>query len=182
MNRFIAADSAMCIGCRTCEIACALAHEPSRDVETLTPTHFEPRLHLVRTFQVSTVATCHQCEDAPCLHACPTGAIFHSGDTVQVDQARCIGCKSCVIACPFGAMQVVTHPAHRVFAGVTIANGVKAEAHKCDLCAGRATGPACVEVCPTKALHIVDAALLEETRRQRQLHSALEPSGLSAVA
>jgi len=182
MNRFIAADSNKCIGCRTCEIACALAHEPSHDIEALTPTHFEPRLHLVRTFQVSTMATCHQCEDAPCLHACPTGAIFHAGDVVQVDQSRCIGCKSCVIACPFGAMEVVTFPAHRVFAGIELPGGVKAEAHKCDLCANRAAGPACVEVCPTKALHVVDATALQATRRQRQQHSAIEPTSLGAVA
>ncbi len=51
-----------------------------------------------------------------------------------------------VIACPFGAMEVVTDPAHRMFAGIEIPNGVKAEAHKCDLCIDRAAGPACVQV------------------------------------
>jgi len=168
MNRFIVADSAKCIGCRTCEIACALAHEPSHEVGSITRTHFEPRLQLIRSFQVSTMATCHQCEDAPCLHACPMGAIFHGDEIIQVDQARCIGCKDCVIACPFGAMEVVTYPAHQLFAGIEIPNGVKAEAHKCDLCTDRATGPACVQVCPTKALHVVDAAVLESTRKQRQ--------------
>lgn len=182
MNRFIATEPTKCIGCRTCEIACALAHEPSHDVEALTPTHFEPRLHLIRTFQISTIVTCHHCEDAPCVNACPSGAIFYSYQSVQVDQSRCLGCKNCVVACPFGVMEVVTHPARRSFAGIEIQNGVKAEAHKCDLCINRAAGPACVEVCPTKALHVMDAGTLEETRRERQQRSALESSGIRAVA
>jgi len=182
MNRFIAADSTLCIGCRTCEIACALAHDQSHDIESLTPSHFQPRLHLVRTFQVSAMATCHQCEDAPCLNACPTGAIFHDNQIIQVDQSRCIGCKNCVIACPFGAMEVVSHPARRVFAGIEMQNGVKAEAHKCDLCIDRAAGPACVQVCPTKALHVMDEEAIGETRRQRQQHSTLDSSTVRAVA
>lgn len=181
MNRFVAADPMKCIGCRTCEVACAVAHEPSHNVESLTPTHFESRLHLVRSFQVSTMATCHQCEDAPCLRACPTGAIFHGREVIQVDQARCIGCKNCVIACPFGAMEVITHPAHQSFAGIEIPDGIKAEAHKCDLCAGRDAGPACVQVCPTKALHVVDTAMLEATRRQRQEHTVLGQTVSSTV-
>ncbi|CAH2605556.1 putative electron transport protein HydN (plasmid) [Rhodovastum atsumiense] len=181
MNRFIVTEPAKCIGCRTCEVACVLAHEPTQNVEALSPTRFSPRLHVVRTLQVSTPVTCHHCEDAPCLNACPSGAIFYSGDTVQIDQSRCLGCKTCVVACPFGAMEVISRPAQRNFAGVELTNGVKAEAHKCDLCKNRAQGPACVSVCPTDALHVMDAAAMEEVRRRRQQRSALDSGTIGAV-
>ncbi|OKW97026.1 (4Fe-4S)-binding protein [Escherichia coli] len=91
--------------------------------------------------------TCHHCEDAPCARSCPNGAISHVDDSIQVNQQKCIGCKSCVVACPFGTMQIVLTP--------VAAGKVKATAHKCDLCAGRENGPACVENCPADALQLV---------------------------
>lgn len=176
MNRFIVAEPSKCIGCRTCEIACVLAHTPTDSVDALAPagSKFEPRLKVFKTLTVSVPVMCHHCEDAPCVNACPSHAIAYRDDTVQVDQSKCLGCKTCVVACPFGAMAVVTRPAVRTFAGLTLADGVKAEAHKCDLCIDHAGGPACVTVCPTDALHIMDAARLAETRTLRQLRSAIE--------
>lgn len=182
MNRLIVSEPSKCIGCRTCEIACVLAHSKSNDVDAMTKKDFAPRLKLIRTLAISTPVTCHHCDDAPCLNACPAGAIVYRADTVQVDQERCIGCKTCVVACPFGAMDVISVPAKRAFAGVQIANGMKAEAHKCDLCLGRDGGPACAEVCPTKALHVMDEAALETTRRLRQQRAAVEAATLGAVA
>jgi len=173
MNRFIVSEPNKCISCHTCEVACVLAHEPSQSVEALTPTHFAPRLRLMNTLTVSTPVTCHHCEDAPCLNACPSGAIYYSANTVQVDQARCLGCKTCVVACPFGVMEVITHPVYRDFAGVRVADGVKAEAHKCDLCINREQGPACVQVCPTAALHVMDETMMAELQQRRRLRSAL---------
>ncbi|MEI5083850.1 4Fe-4S binding protein, partial [Pseudomonas aeruginosa] len=63
--------------------------------------------------------------DAPCARSCPNGAISHVDDSIQVNQQKCIGCKSCVVACPFGTMQIVLTP--------VAAGKVKATAHKCDL-------------------------------------------------
>ncbi len=177
MNRFITTEPAKCIGCLTCEIACVLAHESAPDIETLSPTNFEPRLHVVHSFQVSTPVTCHQCDDAPCLNACPSGAILYSRGTVQVNQTACFGCKNCVVACPFGAMDLLTHAAYTDIGGMRLQSGVKTEAHKCDLCVNRAAGPACVQVCPTKAIHVMDAARMEDTRLQRQQRSAIESDG-----
>ncbi|NVO15252.1 MAG: 4Fe-4S dicluster domain-containing protein [Rhodoplanes sp.] len=182
MNRLIVSEPSKCIGCRTCEIACVLAHSKSNDVDAMSKKDFAPRLKLIRTLNISTPVTCHHCDDAPCLNACPAGAIVYRADTVQVDQERCIGCKTCVVACPFGAMDVISVPARRAFAGVQIANGMKAEAHKCDLCLGRDGGPACAEVCPTKALHVMDEAALETTRRLRQQRAAVEAATFGAVA
>jgi len=179
MNRFIVAESAKCIGCHTCEVACVLAHVPSHSVEGLTPANFAPRLRLMLTLNTSAPVTCHHCEDAPCLNACPSGAISFSADTVQVDQSRCLGCKTCVVACPFGAMEVVTSPAYRNVGGTQVANGVKAEAQKCDLCVGRTGGPACIQVCPTAALHVMDDALMAEMQQRRRQRSAREAAKFS---
>jgi electron transport protein HydN len=181
MNRFIVSEPNKCIGCHTCEVACVLAHEPSHSVGALTPANFAPRLKLVLSGSVSTPVTCHHCEDAPCLNACPSGAIFYSVGTVQVDQSRCLGCKTCVVACPFGVMEVITHPIHRTFSGLKVADGLKAEAHKCDLCIGRDQGPACVQVCPTAALHVMDDDMMAELQTQRRQRSALN-SGIAGTA
>ncbi|MCK7229086.1 4Fe-4S dicluster domain-containing protein [Enterobacter asburiae] len=140
MNRFIMADSEKCIGCRTCEVACAVSHQ-----EFVSSNDLMPRIRVVKGGAYTTAVGCHQCEDAPCANVCPTSAIRRSAGTWLVEQARCIGCKSCVVACPFGAMQVRLE-------------GNRAHALKCDLCAHREGGPACVEACPTHALRCVDPA------------------------
>lgn len=177
MNRFIVAEPSRCIGCRTCEIACVLAHAEPGGLSGLSTTTFAPRLRVIKSLDISTPVTCHHCDDAPCVNACPSGAIVYRQNTVQVEQERCLGCKTCVIACPFGAMEVVTVPAEQRFAGVRVALGVKAEAHKCDLCIDRAAGPACISVCPTDALHIMDESYMEETLRRRREQSASETVG-----
>ena len=99
MNRFVIADPSKCIGCRTCEIACAMAHQPVGAEEALTPHNFAPRLTVIRNAKVTTPVLCRQCDDAPCVRACPSGAIVYSADSVQVIQSRCVGCKTCVVAC-----------------------------------------------------------------------------------
>lgn len=103
---------------------------------------------------VTTPVLCRQCEDKPCAAACPNQAIVSCDGVVKVEQSRCIGCKSCVVACPYGAIRVATRPVANS-GGLFRTQGQKAEALKCDLCAHRLAGPACVEVCPTQALRLV---------------------------
>lgn len=146
MNRFILADPEKCIGCRTCEVACMMSHQ-----DAAAPDASTSRIRVVKGGTFTTAVGCHQCEDAPCANVCPTGAIRRTAGAWLVDQARCIGCKSCMVACPFGAMQV-RYVAER------------ARALKCDLCAHREGGPACVEACPTRALSCVDPARLRAER------------------
>ena len=110
-----------------------------------------PRLKVMLNEKESAPQLCHQCEDAPCANVCPTGAIHRAAGAWLVEQARCIGCKSCMVACPFGAMQV------RVVED-------RVQALKCDLCAHREGGPACVEACPTHALRCIDPASLRAER------------------
>ncbi|QBN08600.1 4Fe-4S dicluster domain-containing protein [Enterobacter cloacae complex sp.] len=101
MNRCIMADAEKCIGCRTCEVACAVAHQ-----DNFTAQAFTSRLRVVKGDAYTTAVGCHQCEDAPCANVCPTHAIRRTAGAWLVEQTRCIGCKSCMVACPFGAMQV----------------------------------------------------------------------------
>lgn len=173
MNILVIADPGKCIGCRTCEVACVLAHAAPDALHRLAAAHFIPRLKLIKTSRVSTPVQCRQCEDAPCAKVCPTSALVHSHNSVQVVQARCIGCKSCVMACPYGAMEIVA----RVDAVEPRTFGVSAtppvEAYKCDLCIHLVQGPACIEVCPTKAISTIDAEALENNLRRRREQAAV---------
>ncbi|HHT4028359.1 TPA: 4Fe-4S dicluster domain-containing protein [Enterobacter hormaechei] len=146
MNRFILTAPEKCIGCRTCEVACMMSHQSSA-----TPEAFTSRIRVVKGGTFTTAVGCHQCEDAPCANVCPTGAIHRAAGAWLVEQARCIGCKSCMVACPFGAMQV------RVV-------GDRVQALKCDLCMLREGGPACVEACPTHELRCIEPARLRAER------------------
>jgi Fe-S-cluster-containing hydrogenase component 2 len=87
--------------------------------------------------------TCTQCADAWCKSACPTEAIQINADTgaKTVNDALCVGCKVCTIACPFGTVN------YDIDTGKVI---------KCDLCGG---DPACAKACPTQAITYVDAAM-----------------------
>ena len=156
MNRFIIADATKCIGCRTCEVACAVSHQENQDCAALSPDEFISRIRVIKDHSWTTAVACHQCEDAPCANVCPVDAISREHGHIFVEQSRCIGCKSCMLACPFGAMEVVS-------------SRKKARAIKCDLCWHRATGPACVEACPTKALQCMDVEKVQRHRlRQHQ--------------
>lgn len=156
MNRFVIADSAKCIGCRTCEVACVVSHQENQDCATVSPKAFSARIRVVKSGSFTTAVTCHHCEDAPCANVCPVGAISRVSGAVYVEQSLCIGCKSCMLACPFGAMQVTLQDA-------------QVQALKCDLCLHRENGPACVEACPTKALNCIDPIKLRQTRLNNHL-------------
>ena len=150
MNRFVIAEPNKCIGCRTCEVACALAH-PLGDgtAQALSPANFKPRLRLVKNLKTTAPVQCRQCENAPCVNACPTKALVYRSGTVQLIESRCIGCQTCVLACPFGAMDVIQAPVAEQNLGSSSVRSTISVAHKCDLCIDVATGPACIPSCPT---------------------------------
>ncbi len=178
MNTFVIADPARCIGCRTCEVACVLAHSTG-GVSALSAAHFIPRLTVVRTARVSAPVQCHQCEDAPCAAVCSTNAITFTSNSVQVNQERCVGCKSCMIACPYGAMDIVTTERIESF-GVGDDKHTqrvkRVEAQKCDLCITDPEGPNCIRVCPTKALRKVDTKSANANQRKRRELAAEDAS------
>ena len=175
MNRFIMADNLQCIGCHACEVACVMAHNNEQHV--FNQQRFIPRITVLKEGKRRSAVTCHHCENAPCAQSCPNGAIAKSNDSVQVNQQKCIGCKACVVACPFGTMEIVVTP---------LADGhAKATAHKCDLCRDRPQGPACVENCPADALTLVTPNYLTQlakSRRQRTARLEAQPWHSSDVA
>lgn len=144
---FILVDPDRCLGCHTCEIACAEAHTRAGNLigAVLAGERLQPRNKVLQVDGVKLSTQCRQCEDAPCVKVCPTGATFRTDTYTAVDQSLCIGCRLCVMVCPFGAIRLAT----------VAANGRhKRAAIKCDLCVERAEGPACVEACPTGALSL----------------------------
>ncbi len=181
MNRFVFADASKCIGCRTCEVACAVSHQDEKVGTLIGAETFNPRLHLVKNAQVTTPIMCRQCDDAPCAQVCPNHAIVHEDGYIKVIQSRCIGCKTCAIACPYGAMNIVTtmvpdtshHSA--LFATRKVP---KSQAIKCDLCSSRPQGPACVEVCPTQAITLIDAEEIHQTSQQKREAAANQAAAI----
>jgi Fe-S-cluster-containing hydrogenase component 2 len=144
---FILVDPDRCLGCHTCEIACAVAHTNAGNLigAVLANELLHRRNRVVQVDGVKLSTQCRQCEDAPCVRVCPTGATYRTETITAVDQERCIGCRLCMIVCPFGAIHVGT---------ADIRGRQKRAAFKCDLCTGRPDGPACVEACPTGALSL----------------------------
>lgn len=166
-NRFVIADPDRCIACGTCMAACIMKHDVKGDIAA-------PRLNVVVASDTTAPVACHHCVDAPCAAACPTGALYPdaSHTRVAVDESKCIGCRSCVMACPFGAATVATVEVPVKMGDLLIGARTKAFAVKCDLCVDRAGGPACVEACPTKGLRVVDQDTLTESLRARQFAAA----------
>jgi len=164
MNRFIAIEPNRCVACGTCRAECSEGHKKAG-------LQAEPRLALYESRDVVASLTCHHCEGAPCFSVCPVNAISHDPDgCVRVDEKRCIGCKLCAIACPFGAIHMSGTPISGV-AGIQYNTptfpaslspilqweiGVYACAVKCDLCAYDNYHPHCVDACITNALRLVE--------------------------
>jgi electron transport protein HydN len=158
MNSYVQGDPLLCIGCRTCMIACVVAHEGKRIFEIDPDGYdFHPKLKVVKTWLVSVPVQCKHCENPACQSVCQVGAISRIDGKVIVDRVKCIGCKSCVDACPFGAV-------HMAPLGFTVNpdGSRRAVANKCDLCQGVEGGPACKRVCPTGALRLVEREDVDE--------------------
>ena len=164
-----------CLACKSCELACAVEHSQSGNIydairEEPLP---EPRVS-VESFEGSAVPLqCRHCEDAPCVEICPTGALrkSESGQVVVFDKERCIGCKWCVVVCPFGVIWLGEDGRSLI---------------KCDLCPERVNSgkePACVDACPTGALIFVEVDEVVRGRRSvfaRHLQTSEEIRGVTA--
>ncbi|SJZ67755.1 4Fe-4S dicluster domain-containing protein [Megasphaera cerevisiae] len=129
MNKFIKADPILCIGCRTCMIACVVNHTGKRIFEIDPNSYdFNPRIHIVKNKNVTKPVQCHHCPKPKCLEACPFDVISLGKDSVILDEDRCTGCGFCAKACPFGAitMAEIYHPNKRVRAAAIPAPDIAA--------------------------------------------------------
>lgn len=143
-------DGTRCTGCKTCETACKDFNDLSVDFAfrkvyeaTLGETSRDES-GVISTSCVSYTISmaCNHCENPACVENCPQGALSKDTDTglVVSDQELCIGCGTCVLACPYGAPKVDEEALKSL---------------KCHGCAERlAAGmkPVCVEACPSRAL------------------------------
>jgi Fe-S-cluster-containing hydrogenase component 2 len=118
----------MCTGCRACELACSFLKEG-----TFSPSNSRIRIVRIDEEGLDIPIGCEHCDDAPCITACPTRALSIDSETqaVVLNPDFCIGCKQCMVICPFGAIHY--DDKRKIF-------------YKCDLCDGT---PECVKWCVT---------------------------------
>ncbi|MBI4296890.1 MAG: 4Fe-4S dicluster domain-containing protein [Chloroflexi bacterium] len=164
MQKTILVDAQKCTGCRTCELVCSVKNEgmanPSR--ARLTVVKFEDIL-------LEIPMLCQQCSTAPCMAICPAKAISRddASGIVSVNYDLCIGCKMCVVVCPFGAMKF---------------DPVSRKVAKCEQCGG---DPTCVKFCETKALQYVDVAAVNLKKARegaRRLSEIIQKTAREPVA
>jgi Fe-S-cluster-containing hydrogenase components 2 len=164
MNTFVIADPNKCIGCRTCEVACVVAHAGKNFFELdSSQIEFHPRLSVIKTEDASGPVQCRHCESAACMEVCPNNCISRIDGVIYIDRSTCIGCKTCNIACPVGAVdRVVEVNVDEKLAQQSLKDDEsklyfkeRMVGNKCDLCKDKKDGPACAKVCPTKAFKII---------------------------
>jgi Fe-S-cluster-containing dehydrogenase component/formate-dependent nitrite reductase membrane component NrfD len=133
-------DQRRCIGCHACTVACKQEQDVPLGVFRTWVKYIE-KGEFPNTRRHFTVLRCNHCDDAPCISICPTKALFRRDDgIVDFDTSRCIGCKSCMQACPYDALYIDPN---------------EHTAQKCNFCAHRVDvglKPACEIVCPETAI------------------------------
>ena len=127
-----------CLGCHLCEYNCAFANSGMTDmVLALKGKPIFPRIHIEEGDRITYAVSCRHCEDPLCVKCCIAGALSKEDGVIRIDPDRCVGCYTCVLVCPYGALMP----------------NEKGVMQKCELCLENAVGePACVLGCPNKAI------------------------------
>jgi carbon-monoxide dehydrogenase iron sulfur subunit len=133
-----------CIGCGLCEVYCRIEHSESKDPVKAFRREIPrplPRVRVERNVEISFPIQCRHCTEPWCVYSCLTGAMQRepADGSVIVDTEKCIGCWTCIVTCPFGALS-------RDLSKKTVI--------KCDLCPAQDM-PVCVTNCPNEALTVV---------------------------
>jgi protein NrfC len=157
-TKYLVCDSKHCAGCYSCMTACSMVHDGE---VSFSLARLQMHRAVLNKYPLDiTMHVCRQCPDAPCVKACKFGACqvsAENGNVRMIDSSKCVGCQQCIKMCP--------HTPHR-----TIWNPKTKKSTKCDLCTntpyfhkkgGVDGAQACVDVCPSNALKIVDKLPLE---------------------
>lgn len=137
VNYAMAIDLEKCIGCMACVVACKTENKVPIGIFRLRIEEEEHGTfpHLATTFMPK---QCMHCDNPPCVTVCPTRASYRTKDgIVRIDRKKCIGCRACIIACPYDA-RVEDHE-----------GGFIDKCTFCDHLVDQGKQPACVETCPT---------------------------------
>lgn len=151
-----------CVQCHACEIACKSLHQAEPGITWRRVVGVWNGNYPKTALKTLSLACAH-CGEPACVAACPRGAITKRAvdGIVLVNKNKCIGCRTCFLACPFGVPQF----------------GSDGKMQKCDLCADRlAQGkePACVATCPADALHFGPLDLLSAQKTERVSHDIVK--------
>ena len=160
-KKAIFVDLEHCLGCKSCEIACTVEHSQTKNIFSAAFENPLPcsRVKVEPAGQGSLPMQCRQCEEAPCLRVCPSGAINRGkNDVVVFDPEICVGCYMCTMVCPFGA--ITSEKNHKI-------------ALKCDLCPDLSE-PACVKACPVKALIYDTLDNVNKQKRTKLINLTIE--------
>ena len=126
-----------CLGCHLCEYNCAFANSDLADMASLKGKPIFPRIHIEGDDRISYAVSCRHCTEPICVMSCIAGAISVKDGVVSIDRNKCVGCLTCVLVCPYGAL-------------APDGTGVM---QKCELCTSNGrTEPACVAGCPNHAI------------------------------
>ena len=128
-----------CLGCHLCEYNCAFAATGMKNMAVaLKGKEIHPRIRVENSGKITYAVSCRHCEDPLCVKGCIAGALHKENGAVVIDKTKCVGCFTCVLLCPYGAI---------------MPNAEGKAATKCQLCADNVCGtPACVKGCPNKAI------------------------------
>ncbi|MFC1699733.1 4Fe-4S dicluster domain-containing protein [Candidatus Omnitrophota bacterium] len=155
MKGIIVVDPKRCLGCHSCHLHCATAHSESKQLMQAIQQRPLPQPRINVEAQALPLQ-CRHCEDAPCVEVCATKALERKDQEspVLINDRLCIGCKQCILVCPFGVIYMDAQ-------GKAVT--------KCDLCFERLQKdelPACVSGCPTGALQFksIEQASKEEKK------------------
>lgn len=155
MSRFIAIDHLSCTGCKTCEVVCSLYHFGECNP-------LKSAIRIIRREKSGLVfclpLVCQQCEQAPCIEACPTVALHRDKKRgiLTIDEEECTECGLCIEACPAWCIHIDTE------------NG---KVIHCDLCGGQ---PQCVPACHAHCLAEVDSGEASEKQNVEYLACVIE--------
>ena len=127
-----------CLGCHLCEYNCEYANSGLKDmVVALKDKKIFPRIRVEGEDRITFAVSCRHCTDPICVKSCIAGAISKRDGVVRIDRNKCVGCLTCVLVCPYGAL----------------APGEDGIMQKYELCLENSCGaPACVTGCPNRAI------------------------------